>query len=168
MEEGMKKSVFNLVIIALMVTACGSATNNPAPTATEAVVIPAATSEAADAPVQNPDGKVQVQVTMGDNWIQSDLTTFKVGVTYVFTVTNTGRRAHIFSVSQPTEDKSTNGMNAAKAGALLFVPQDELFPGAVVTVEYTFTGPAPAGTLEFACLIPMHYKMGQVLPIVVE
>lgn len=163
----MKKSVFNLVIIALGVAACGGIPNSPAPTATEAV-IPAATSEATDLPVQNTDDKVQVQVTEGDNWIKSDLTTFKVGVTYVFTITNTGRRAHSFSISHPTADKTASGINAAKAGALVLVSADQLFPGAVVTVEHTFTEPAPAGTLEFACLIVMHYKMGQFLPIVVE
>lgn len=174
----MKNLVFNLLVFALMVTACGDTTNSPAPIATEAViesnitsrpsVIAATTSATTELPVQNTDGKVQVQVTEGDNWIKSDLTTFKVGVLYVFTITNTGRRAHIFSISHPTADKTANGINAAKAGALLLVSQDQLFPGTVVNVEYTFTEPAPAGTLEFACLIPMHYEMGQVLPLVVE
>ena len=169
----MKKIIYNILVSTLIVTACGSATNSPAPAATEAsvaaeAVVVAATPEASDAPAENTAGKVQVQVTEGDNWIKSDVTTFKVGVTYVFTITNTGRRAHIFSISQPTEDRSTSGMNAAQAGARVLVSKDQLFPGAVVTVEYAFTEPAPAGTLEFACLIPMHYKMGQVLPIVVE
>lgn len=102
MEPGIKNLVLNLLVLALLVTACGAATSSPAPIATEAVVesnitstpavIAAATSAATGQPVQNTDGKVQVRVTEGENWIKSDMTTFKVGVTYVFTVTNTGRR----------------------------------------------------------------------------
>jgi len=177
MEEDMKKVVFITLVFALMVTACSSAPasapiaidpvveNNITPTPT---IVATITPEDTIQPVQNTDGKVQVQVTEGDNWVKSDLTTFKVGVTYVFTVTNTGRRAHIFSISHPVTEQTASGIRAAKADALLLVSDDQLPPGAVVTVEYTFTEPAPAGTLEFACLILMHYKMGQFLPIIVE
>ena len=174
----MKKVVFIMLVFALMVTACSSATPAPAPTATEVAtessitstppIVASTTPEETTQPVQNTDGKVQVQVTEGDNWVKSDLTTFKVGVTYIFTITNTGRRAHIFSISQPVTEITGSGIDAAKAESLVLVSQDQLSPGAVATVEYTFTEPAPAGTLEFACLILMHYKMGQYLPIVVE
>lgn len=170
----MKKVVFITLVFTLMVTACSSATPIPAPTATESGIpsappsVASTTPEETTQPVQNTDGKVQVQVTLGDNWVKSDLTTFKVGVSYVFTVTNTGRRAHIFSISQPVTEITGSGIDAAKAESLVLVSQDQLAPGAVATVEYTFTEPAPAGTLEFACLILMHYKKGQYLPIVVE
>jgi uncharacterized cupredoxin-like copper-binding protein len=173
----MNKIVFTIVVFAWMVTACGGAVT-PAPIATKTAteisvtatlpIIATTTSEAAAQPAQNTDGKVQVQVSEGDNWVKSDLTTFKVGVPYVFTITNTGHRAHIFAISSPVKDITSSGMDAATAGALLLVSRDQLSPGAVVTVEYTFTKPAPAGTLEFACLILMHYKMGQFLPIVVQ
>lgn len=176
----MKKTVFNLLVLALMLTACGG-TSTPviqqppatsAPVATQAATqnsaAAASPAPAVSPSAQNTGGKVQVHVSEGDNWIKSDLTTFKVGVPYVFTVTNTGHRAHIFAISNPVKDISSSGMDAAKAGALLLVSQDQLTPGTVLTVEYTFTKPAPAGTLEFACLILMHYKMGQFLPIVVE
>jgi len=175
----MKKFVFIMLMLAFMVSACGG-TSIPTPIATQAPTeinqvvaspVPAvstSTPEATVEPAQSTDSKVQVLVTEGDNWIKSDLTTFKVGVTYVFTVTNTGRRAHIFSISHPVTEISASGIDAAKKGALLLVSQDQLFPGDVATVEYTFTEPASAGTLEFACLIFMHYKMGQFLPIVVE
>jgi uncharacterized cupredoxin-like copper-binding protein len=163
----MKRIALSLIfIISILVTACGgsapaSATDVPLqPTATEVSAEPTAPVSA--------DGKVQVQVTEGDNWIKSDITTFKVGVPYVFTITNTGRRDHIFSISAPVTDVTQAGMRDAATSALVFVSDRELSPGAVITVEYTFTEPAPAGTLEFACLILMHYRMGQVLPIVVE
>ena len=175
----MKKIIFGILVTTLMITACaGSTTSAPAatqnvgatnsvPTATESVVATTAPDNTAQ-PAQSTGGKVQVQVTEGDNWIKSDTTTFKVGVPYVFTITNTGHRAHIFSISQPVPDKSASGIDVAKKGALVLVTDEQLPPGATVTIEYTFTKPAPAGTLEFACLIYMHYRMGQVLPIVVE
>lgn len=175
----MNKIVLPFVIIPILVlvTACGS----PAPAVTEAPAQPAATEVPTEAAVQpeatqtliaesadTTDGKVQVQVTEGDNWIKSDITTFKVGVPYVFTITNTGRRDHIFSITAPVTNVSQAGMRDAAKSALVFVSDQELSPGAVVTVEYTFTEPAPEGTLEFSCLILMHYRMGQVLPIIVE
>jgi uncharacterized cupredoxin-like copper-binding protein len=162
MEKDMKKIFFSMLAFALVITACGGTASTPIPSVNNAPT-PEATTQAA----QNADGKVQVQVTEGDNWIKSDMTTFKVGVPYVFTITNTGRHAHIFSISQPA-DKTASGIDTAKKGALVFISDEQLSPGAVVTVEHTFTEPAPAGTLEFACLILMHYKMGQYLPIVVE
>lgn len=177
LEEGMKKSLFSVLILGLVLTACGGTVSTTAPAATEPVMQdtmtsappPAATAtEAATQPAPVAGDKVQVEVTEGDNWIKSSLTTFKVGVPYVFTVTNTGRRAHIFSISHPVTDRSLNGMDAAQASALVLVPREQLLPGAVATVEHTFTEPAPAGTLEFACLILMHYNMGQYLSIVVE
>jgi uncharacterized cupredoxin-like copper-binding protein len=132
-------------------------TSAPLPT-TEAATVP---------PAPQADGKVPVAVTLGDNWVQSDLTTFKVGVTYVITVTNSGNRAHNFNINRPAE-KTTDGINKAVSEALLHIPEEKLSPGSVVTVEYTFTEAAPAGTLEFSCLIERHYKSGQLLPIIVE
>jgi uncharacterized cupredoxin-like copper-binding protein len=172
----MKKVVFIVLLFTLMITSCSGSAANSMPVATgtpmdnsmtpvpsTVVAAPGQTSQ----PVQNADGKVEVQVTEGDNWIKSNQTTFKVGVKYVFIVTNTGHRAHIFSISHPAE-KTTDAINAAKASALVLISDQQLLPGSVVTVEYTFTQAAPAGSLEFACLIPMHYKMGQYLPIIVE
>ena len=179
----MKRNILSFVFVLMMLvaTACGSsaptATESPAqpvatdvptePTATQEPVQPEATQTQTPVP-ENTDGKVQVEVTFGDNWIKSDITTFKVGVPYVFTVTNTGRRDHIFSISAPVTDVSRTGMQDAAKSALVFVSDRELYAGAVVTVEYTFTEPAPEGTLEFACLILMHYRSGQFLPIIVE
>jgi len=167
--------LFVIVFTLMFTAACG----NSAPAATQVPLAQPVVTEAPTEAVMQPeatqtsmpesmDGKVQVTVTEGDNWIKSDITTFKVGVPYVFTITNTGRRGHIFSISTPVPDKSQSGIQAAAKSALVLVTDQQLSPGSTVTVEYTFTEPAPAGTLEFACLIPMHYRMGQMLPIVVE
>jgi len=175
---------FVIVLSMIVASACSgsalAATQAPPvqPVITEAPAQPAATEAPTKAETQpeatqasmpeSTDGKVQVQVTEGDNWIKSDITTFKVGVPYVFTITNTGRRDHIFSISAPVTNITQSGMQAAAKSALVLVSDQQLSPGAVVTVEYTFTEPAPAGTLEFACLVLMHYRTGQFLPIVVE
>jgi len=171
----MKKTILFLVFLtSLVLSACGSQQSTPAAAPTtdpsDAMDMSAApTNTAAEnaTPVPQIDGKVPVQVTMGDNWIKSDLTTFKVGVTYIFTVTNSGHRAHSFSISHPAE-KTTDAINAARASALYLISEDELSPGTVKTFEFTFKDAAPTGTLEFACLIERHYKMGQYLGIVVE
>ncbi|GEM_PF-861015 len=138
----------------------------PTPTVSEEPVIPAAEPPAPTEPV--PAGEpVEVQVTLGDNWIQSSQTAFKVGVTYRFVITNTGRRNHMFDISKPAE-KTTSAIREAMQNAILSVSDDQLPPGAQVTVDFTFTAPAAPGELEFACLIERHYKDGQYLGIVVE
>lgn len=177
-------SVFLIVAFALLLSACGTTgqqtapiaaaptqnpgLDSPAPTSpapmTESPASPASTQAATSDPFTGP---IPVQVTLGDMWIKSDVTTFKVGVTYVFTVTNTGRREHNFSISHPAE-KNPTAINAARANALFSISEDDLQPGMTQTFEFVFKEPAPAGTLEFACLIPRHYIMGQYLSIVVE
>jgi uncharacterized cupredoxin-like copper-binding protein len=185
-----KTFLLPLLLGVLLLSACASPTAAPTPApanteiptsapteaATEehndAEMAPAPTDAAAQptgesAPVAGADGKVEVQIRMGDNWIKSNLTTFKVGTTYVFNITNTGNRVHNFNISKPA-DKTTDGVRAALANALLHVDDEQLGPGANVKVEFTFTEPAPAGSLEFACLIERHYKSGQFLALVVE
>jgi len=174
----MKKFIILILLTGLTLAACGSpAASTAAATsaATEASVSSPATVAATEPPTATPEptqpnaaGKVTVNVTEGDNFIKSDLATFKVGVPYIFSITNTGRRAHIFSIAPPVTDISPAGMDAAKAASLVFVSDKQLYPGVTLTAEYTFTQAYPAGTLEFACLILMHYRMGQLLPIVVE
>ena len=175
-----KVVLFLVTLTVLVLSACSPASAPAAPANTAGqngaaapsdmpANMPAAPTNTAQenaTPAPQADGKVPVQVTEGDNWIKSNLTTFKVGVTYVFTITNTGNRAHSFSISHPAE-KTTDGVNAARASALYLISQDVLTPGTVKTFEFTFKDPAPAGTLEFACLIVPHYKMGQLLSIVV-
>jgi uncharacterized cupredoxin-like copper-binding protein len=170
--------LLTFVLSALILSACAAPaateTSISAPIVTEAPMeehteAPASTDAPVIAPTPAPatGNEVPVQITLGDNWIESDTTTFKVGVTYRFTITNTGNRTHNFNISKPAE-LNTNAIRAALENALLHVPDEQLRSGSVVTIDFTFTDPAPAGTLEFACLIERHYKSGQFLPIVVE
>lgn len=182
----MKKTlIFVLLAATLILAACGG---QPTPAAEEPAT---PTSEAhtgtddmtelgATAPVATvaptpagsdstgSDGKVQVKITLGDNWITSDITTFKVGQTYVFNISNSGTRVHNFNINPPATELTTSAIQAAYDNALLRVPNAQLGPGASLSVEYTFTAPAAPGELEFSCLIERHYKSGQVLAIIVE
>jgi len=59
-------------------------------------------------------------------------------------------------------------MEEMDAMALAFVEEDELTPGVTQTLDYTFTEPAPAGSLELGCHIEGHYEAGMLLPITVK
>jgi uncharacterized cupredoxin-like copper-binding protein len=53
-------------------------------------------------------------------------------------------------------------------GAMLHVGEDELTPGAVVSVDFTFAQPTSLGEIEFACHLPGHYEAGMVTSINVQ
>ncbi|MEJ5224377.1 MAG: hypothetical protein WHV44_07965 [Anaerolineales bacterium] len=184
----MKKTlILTLLAAALLLAACGGQPAPAQPPAAEAAassseshsdedmtemdptaLVPTAVPTPAGSDATSANDKIQVKVTMGDNWIMSDITTFKVGQTYVFNITNTGNRVHNFNINKPAAELTTSAIQAAYDGALLRVPNAQLGPGASVSVEFTFTQPAAPGELEFSCLIERHYKSGQVLPIIVE
>jgi len=164
-----------LVLIMFVAAACGSpaptATNAPAqPAATEAPTQPAATEAA---PTQSGSVETapasgsgtQVEITLADNTIDASQTEFQVSVPYTFVITNEGRHAHNFNISQPVS--IAGSLNAALEGALLAIPQGQLGAGASVTVEYTFPDSAAGQLLEFSCLIRRHYEDGMLLGITV-
>ncbi len=51
--------------------------------------------------------------------------------------------------------------------ALGMIEEDDMPAGATGTLDLTFTEPAEAGKLEFACHVPGHYEAGMKLPITV-
>jgi len=109
--------------------------------------------------------KVDVQVTLTDFKIDSSLTTFTTGVPYHFVVVNKGTVNHQFLIMPPISNPTTQQIDSLKqAGSA----GNGIAPGATATVDYTFTKPAPAGTLEFACHLPGHYEAGMHTPIVVR
>jgi len=167
-----KIAILFLIVIPMLITACGSAT--PAATQTPATQPPAtqvpteqiaATEPAATEPSAVSGTGTQVDITLADNTIDSSLTTFQVGVPYTFVITNTGRHGHNFNISTPVS--ITGSLESALASALLAVKQSELGPGASVTVEYTFPESVAGQPLEFSCLIRMHYQDGMLLGITV-
>jgi uncharacterized cupredoxin-like copper-binding protein len=161
----MKKVIplFIVVLVALFVTACGSA----APTATQAPVQPA-TEVPVEPAVTEPvpvTGSTQVDVTLADNTIDTNMTSFQVGVPYTFVITNTGQRAHNFNINPPVS--VAGSLEQALDSALLIVPQEQLGPGQTATVEFTFPDTAAGQLLEFSCLIRRHYDDGMKVDITV-
>ena len=113
----------------------------------------------------------EVKITATEFAFESSVTDFQVGVPYHFVVTNEGLVNHEIMIIPPlTEEQMGMGMDMEELDkmALVMIEEDELTPGKTVTMDYTFTGPAPAGTLEFACHTPNHYEQGMKLPITVK
>lgn len=114
---------------------------------------------------------VEVQVTLTEFGIVSSLTDFEAGVPYRFVVTNAGTVEHEFMIMPPlTEDEMGMGMDMGELDqlALAMIEAEDLQPGATASLEFTFTGTAPAGLLEFACHTPGHYEANMKLPITVK
>ena len=115
-----------------------------------------------------PQAPETVEVTLTDFGIEASISTFRVGQPYQFVITNEGTLNHEFVIMRPlTEDEMAmpgHGMEEA----LLEVTEEELPPGATVTVEYTFTEPMSPGSVEFACHLSGHYEAGMRMPMTVE
>lgn len=178
----MKRTLIVTLLLAVLLAACGpaeapvteapasseAASSESSPVVESSAAVETSSSEApassstesSAAPVE----VVEVQVVLGDNWVQSSLETFKVGVPYRLVITNSGGRVHNFNI-HPVAEKTDAGVQAALENALLSVPDAQLRPGSQVVVEFTFS---EAGTFEFSCLIPRHFKSGQYLAVTVE
>jgi len=115
-----------------------------------------------------PDGPVDVEVTLTEFGIESSLDTFEIGVPYHFIITNEGAVNHELMIMEPMMPGMDMTMEEMDAMALAFVEEDDLAPSITQTLDYTFTEPAPAGSLELGCHIEGHYEAGMVLPIIVK
>ena len=118
----------------------------------------------------NPDGSVNVNVTLTDFGIESSVKRFTPGVKYRFLVTNEGQIAHEFMLmpvamdNMGMSDLSNMSMEEKDAMALMVIPQDELPAGARAERDYTFTS-APRGKIEMVCTLPGHYEAGMHVPV---
>lgn len=120
-------------------------------------------------PSTNPDGSINVDVTLTDFGMESSLTTFEAGKTYRFTIKNNGAIAHEFVIAEPLMAGEDHGdeMEMMHEGLVIEVEEDELPPGATVTVDATFPDHVD-GELEFACHIEGHYEAGMRSPIAMK
>jgi uncharacterized cupredoxin-like copper-binding protein len=109
-------------------------------------------------------GPTTVNITLTEFKITSSMTNFTVGTPYHFVVTNAGQVQHELMVMPVA--MGTASENQRDASKLLEV--SELDPGQSGTTDFTFTSPAPAGTLEMACHVTGHYESNMRLPIVVK
>lgn len=119
-------------------------------------------------PSTNPDGSINVNVTLTDFGIDSSLTKFEAGVPYHFIITNEGQVNHELMIMEPMMAGMEMSMVEMDELALAFVEEDKLPPGATQTLDYTFLQPTTAGSLEFSCHTPGHYEAGMKIPITVE
>lgn len=141
------------LVTAFLVTACGSA-----PTAPQ--VVPIELTEFA---------------------IQSPIQVFRVGTPYRFTISNPGALSHEFVLMPEGQEHHmqdsrhaghhedgghAQGMDDQMKmdGSMLHISQSELFPGASVTVEFTFSNP---GEYQFGCYLPGHYEAGMFTTVTV-
>ena len=109
-------------------------------------------------------GANDVHIVMTEMKIESDKTTFTHGVPYHFIIENKGTIEHEFEIAKKLgPDASEQQHDAASLKEL-----QRLAAGGTQTLDYTFADVAPAGTLEFECGIPDHYKAGMHMDIVVE
>ena len=122
----------------------------------------------ASGPSTNPDGSINVNVTLTDFGIDSSLKTFEAGVPYHFIITNEGQVNHEMMIMEPMMAGMEMSMEEMDELALAFVEEDDLPPGATQTLDYTFMQPTTAGSLEFSCHTPGHYEAGMKFPITVE
>jgi uncharacterized cupredoxin-like copper-binding protein len=106
-------------------------------------------------------------MTATDMKIESNYTTFKVGVPYHFEVTNEGAIPHEVMLIQPIEGGMMT-MEEMDAMARGMVEADDLPAGATASFDYTFTSDDIGTPLELACHVEGHYEAGMVLPITVE
>jgi uncharacterized cupredoxin-like copper-binding protein len=106
----------------------------------------------------------EVHVGMGEMYVKSSITTFKVGQPYKLVLTNEGKAVHEFVIA-PARKGNESHEDLDKVALL---HEDEFGAGQSKTVEFTFKQAAPAGTLEFECSYPHHYEEGMHIPIVVE
>ena len=110
-----------------------------------------------------------VNITLTEFGIETSKTNFKVGVPYHFVVTNKGQINHEIMIMPPVMgDMMGMDMGQFDEMALVMIEADKMTPGTTISFDHTFTEPAPAGSLEFACHTPGHYEAGMSLPVMVK
>ena len=135
-----------LIALSILLTACGASSSST-----------------------NPDGSINVEVTLTDFGIESSLTEFEAGKKYRFTIKNEGAIPHEFVIAEPLMEGEAHGtdMDMMHAGLVVAVEEDELPAGATVTVDVTFPDHVDEA-LEFACHIEGHYEAGMHSPITLK
>jgi uncharacterized cupredoxin-like copper-binding protein len=110
----------------------------------------------------------EVKITLTEFGIESSVTNFKAGVPYHFVVTNEGKVNHEIMIMPPVDPGMAMDMGNLDEMALAMIAEDQLPPDATVSFDYTFTEPASAGSLEFACHVAGHYEAGMKQAITVK
>ena len=106
-----------------------------------------------------------VNVTEIEFSIEASQTTFIVGKTYRFVVTNRGEVDHEFLMIPPEDDlPQLSTIDQLYAFGRAHIP--DIPPGVTKSIEYTFK-PSDKIALEMACYYPGEHDVGMFLPITV-
>ncbi|GHO60951.1 cupredoxin domain-containing protein [Ktedonobacter robiniae] len=100
-----------------------------------------------------------VQVSESEFSITSSITHFEVGKSYHFTVKNEGKTSHEFMIL-PADEGSMTGMSMDDMDKMALVSLDNLQPGEMKTLDYTFPASTRGSHPEFACYLTGHYEAG--------
>jgi nitrite reductase (NO-forming) len=124
---------------------------------TEGAPLPKAPAPAAPAQhdMASMAGKGDVNVTLGDMWVKSNVSSFKAGKVS-FAVTNTGNTGHGFAIVKAPA-KLSGGM----------VDHDSLLASGKVLSNgqsQTVSATLKPGSYELICHVPGHYMAGQHIP----
>ncbi len=134
-------------LVCLMLTACGGSTS------------PSPTQKAA------PTGPQKVNITIGDFYIHSPVTTFFTGTRYLLVVTNVGTHHHDLFIMHPME---TMTMAMADVYRQALINIYNIAPNQTRGLMVIFHHTAPPGMLEFSCHYGGHYEAGMHQAIVVK
>lgn len=147
-------------VLMLAVAACGSTSSN------DMSGMPGMSHGGQSSGGTNGAPAGSITVTLSDFKIEASQTSFQAGKSYHFVVTNSGKSTanHELMLMIPM---SGDGMDMSEMDkmALYTIAAQDLPPGASKSFDYTFTKPAAAGELEFACHVGSHYKLGMHAPI---
>jgi predicted lipoprotein with Yx(FWY)xxD motif/plastocyanin len=99
-----------------------------------------------------------IQVTLTEMSVAASATTFKVGETYTFAVTNQGKIEHELVFEKAGDNDVPLESNGKE------VELENIAPGSSKSLDFAFTEP---GIYQLACHVPGHYAAGMVLTIYV-
>lgn len=148
-------------ILLLAFAACGSATSN------DMSGMPGMSHGGQNSGDSNGGASAgSVEVKLSDFKIEVSQTSFQVGKSYHFVVTNSSKSTanHELMLMMPMSGEGMD-MSGMDKMALYTIAAKDLLPGVSKSFDYTFTQPAAAGELEFACHVGSHYKLGMHSPI---
>ena len=151
-----------LSIVLLALAACGSTTSN------DMSGMPGMSSGGQNSGGANGTPAGTVSITLSDFKIEASQTSFQVGKSYHFIVTNSSKSTvnHELMLIVPMSGDGMS-MDEMDKMALYAISQQDLPPGASKSFDYTFTKSAGAGELELACHVGSHYQLGMHTPITV-
>ena len=113
-----------------------------------------------------PAGSITVNVIENDYTISSSITTFTPGQLYHFVVANNGGITHEFMIMSKDEG-SMAGMSMDDMDKKALVMLDNIGPGDIKSVDYTFPESTAGTHPQFACYIAGHYESGMKQDITV-